>query len=99
MTGHDAAEAGTVRLHARFFGRVQGVGFRMTTEHIARSHAVTGYVRNLPDGSVELVAEGEREEVRRFLEAIRARFRDYIRDVETDWETAPPQHSDFRIAF
>ena len=41
-----------------FFGRVQGVGFRATTRDIARRYSIAGYVRNLPDGSVEVVAAG-----------------------------------------
>ena len=51
-------------------GRVQGVGFRYQTEHVARSFDVTGYVRNLADGRVELMAEGDRDEVCRFLAAV-----------------------------
>jgi acylphosphatase len=49
-------------------GRVQGVGFRFFTCRLAESFRVTGGVKNLPDGSVEIVAEGEREEVEAFLE-------------------------------
>lgn len=56
----------------RFEGRVQGVGFRFTTKEIASSFRVTGYVANLPDGSVQLVAEGSKDEVERFLRAIRS---------------------------
>ena len=50
-----------VRLHARVSGRVQGVFYRATTERRARSLGLTGWVRNCPDGTVELVAEGPRE--------------------------------------
>jgi acylphosphatase len=55
-------------------GSVQGVGFRYTTRQEAASFAVAGYVRNLPDGRVELVAEGEPEEVERFLDAVGERM-------------------------
>ena len=51
-------------------GRVQGVGFRFTCKQIARGYEVTGWVRNLPDGRVELQCSGERDEVDGFLEAI-----------------------------
>jgi acylphosphatase len=51
-------------------GHVQGVGFRWTVKHIAKGFDVTGSVRNLPDGRVELQASGEPEELAAFLEAI-----------------------------
>jgi acylphosphatase len=51
---------------------VQGVGFRYTTRRIATRFDVTGYVRNLPDGQVLVVAEGQPEEVKRFLSAVKA---------------------------
>ena len=51
-------------------GRVQGVGFRFTVKQIARGFEVTGWVRNLADGRVELQCSGERAEVEAFLEAI-----------------------------
>jgi acylphosphatase len=51
-------------------GRVQGVGFRYTVRNISKGYEVTGWVRNLPDGRVELHACGDAEEVRDFLTAI-----------------------------
>ena len=78
------------RAVAYYTGHVQGVGFRFTVVRIAASYRVQGYVRNEPDGSVTVVAEGEEAEVVRFLDAIAvsplARF---IRNCTVCWE--PPQ--------
>ena len=61
---------GRERLHILYSGRVQGVGFRYATKTTAQGFEVTGTVRNLPDGRVELVAEGERPELEAFRRAI-----------------------------
>lgn len=60
------------RVH--YWGRVQNVGFRATTKWVADHHTVTGYVRNLPDGQVEVVVAGEAAEVERFLAAVAERM-------------------------
>jgi acylphosphatase len=61
-----------------FEGRVQGVGFRYTTASIARQCNIKGYVRNLRDGSVELVAEGSAQNVKRLLDQLAEAFPGYI---------------------
>lgn len=58
-----------IRVH--YEGRVQGVGFRWTTRSLAKEFDVSGTVKNLPDGRVELIATGEDSEVEGFLEAIK----------------------------
>jgi acylphosphatase len=70
-----------------YSGRVQGVGFRYTTRRIAQGHDVAGYVCNLPDGTVELVAEGEPGEVERFLAAVASRMAAYIQESTVRDET------------
>jgi acylphosphatase len=52
-------------------GRVQGVGFRYSARRVAAGFDLAGYVRNLPDGRVELVASGDEEEIDGFLQAVR----------------------------
>ena len=85
-----------VRKHVHYSGRVQGVGFRATTVDVARGFAVNGFVRNLPDGRVELVAEGEPGEIDRFVKAVSDRLGGHIRDAQSSDE--PPRGlSDFRI--
>ena len=59
-----------ISLQVFYEGNVQGVGFRWTVRHIAKGFDVTGWVRNLPDGRVELQITGQEDEVRAFFEAI-----------------------------
>ena len=56
--------------HVFYEGRVQGVGFRYTVRHLATGYEVIGWVRNMPDGRVEMLAGGQSEEVTGFLDAI-----------------------------
>lgn len=63
-------DAGTVSRQVIYSGRVQGVGFRMTARRLARRFPVTGHVRNLPDGTVQLVVQGEVRSVGEFLDAV-----------------------------
>ncbi len=62
---------GRKRLHIIYSGRVQGVGFRYTAKNVATGFEVAGIVRNLSDGTVELVAEGLKDELEGFQQAIR----------------------------
>ena len=77
------------RLQIIYSGRVQGVGFRYAAKMTARGFEVTGTVRNLPDGRVELVAEGERAELEAFREAIReSGVGSLIKNEEASWTAA-----------
>ena len=80
-----------------FSGRVQGVGFRATTAYLARRFAVTGFVRNLPDGRVELVAEGDAAELERFREEIRAHFARQLTGVQTSAGPADGSFQRFEV--
>lgn len=80
-----------------YSGRVQGVGFRYTTRRIAAGFDVAGYVRNLPDGRVELVAEGNTDQLDRFLGKVRARFDGYIRDEAASTMASNGQFRSFEI--
>jgi len=59
-----------VRWHIYFFGRVQGVGFRHTCMTVGQRHPVSGWVKNLPDGSVEMVVEGEQAAIRIYIDDV-----------------------------
>jgi acylphosphatase len=88
----------TERRRALYSGRVQGVGFRFTAQRIARERSVAGYVRNLPDGRVELVSEGTPEVLDDFLGAIRAAMGGKIRDISVSQVTGGQAPlSDFSI--
>jgi acylphosphatase len=72
-----------------YSGHVQGVGFRLTARRVATGYEVAGTVRNLADGRVELVAEGERGELEAFRTAIpEAGLRGFIRDAQVLWGPA-----------
>jgi acylphosphatase len=78
----------TVCKQVRYSGRVQGVGFRYTAQRLAQNFEVAGYVRNLNNGDVELVAEGEATEVDGFLDAIARRMAGYIEQQTVREEAA-----------
>ena len=80
-----------------YSGRVQGVGFRYTTASIARRFPVVGYVRNLPDGSVELVAEGSAEGLDEFLGEVASRFDGSIEDCRSLQDVSNETYSRFEI--
>jgi acylphosphatase len=80
-----------------YHGRVQGVGFRFTAHRIAQQHPVRGFVRNLRDGTVELVAAGSESAVRRFLgEMLDAMRANITAADESDWPT-PLDSTGFEI--
>ena len=80
-----------------YSGRVQGVGFRATVRHLARGFVVTGFVRNLPDGRVELVAEGSQEEIRRFGSAIAGETSEFVTHVDERRGVATGEFAGFDV--
>jgi acylphosphatase len=81
-----------------YSGHVQGVGFRYTAKTVAAGFEVTGMVRNLPDGRVELTAEGARAELEAFRTAIRdAGLAGLIRDEAITWSDAQNVMHGFEI--
>ena len=85
-------------MHVLYAGRVQGVGFRYAVRTLVRGFEITGRVRNLPDGRVELVAEGARDELDAFLQAIRdSEVGGFIRKEDADWSAANGEYPGFEI--
>ena len=86
------------QLKVFFTGRVQGVGFRYTVRSLAAGFEATGSVRNLPDGRVEFIAEGDTAELEAFLEAIRkSEVGRFIRQEEVSWHDATGTFRGFEI--
>jgi acylphosphatase len=80
-----------------FSGRVQGVGFRWTTERLARDLPVTGFVRNLADGRVEVVATGDSAVISRLIKRLKEHFGAGITEVERHNANDPMEFSGFTI--
>jgi acylphosphatase len=80
-----------------FTGRVQGVGFRYQALEVAKGFDVSGFVMNLPDGRVQLEAEGTAAEVEDFIVAVQERMEGYVRKVEQTETQRAAQFQGFSI--
>ena len=80
-----------IRHTVYFVGRVQGVGFRATTAAVSKDFPVVGTVRNLADGRVELVAEGEKSALIRFLSKLLLQMDRYVESHSVDESPATGQ--------
>lgn len=88
------------RIRVIFSGRVQGVGFRYSTVSLAEHLAVSGFVRNLWDGDVELVAEGSEQELLKLVNDIRAsRLGRYILHERLSWFDATGEFEGFQVRY
>jgi len=82
-----------------FSGRVQGVGFRFVAHNIARRYDITGQVKNLPDGSVELIAQGKANDVDNCLRDIEESFSGHLRDKKITDLPFDASCIEFKITF
>jgi acylphosphatase len=89
-----------VRAHVYVSGRVQGVFFRSETKEKADEYGVKGWVRNLPDGRVEAIFEGEKEKVDKIIEFCRhGPPGAIVKNIEIIWEEWKGEFKDFRIKY
>ena len=86
------------RVRVLYSGRVQGVGFRYTVRSVASGFELTGAVRNLPDGRVELLAEGTGVELQAFVQAVReSGMEHFIQKEDVSWGEAKNEFRGFEI--
>ncbi|MEM9195470.1 MAG: acylphosphatase [Myxococcota bacterium] len=89
---------GQKRIHLVCRGRVQGVFFRASAQREARQNGLTGWVKNRPDGAVEMIVEGEEDYVKDFLAwAQHGPTTARVDKVETKWRSYTGEFSNFRI--
>lgn len=85
--------------HVIFSGRVQGVGFRYTTRRIAERHNLTGWVKNLPNGTVEALLQGNESDIQGCLDDLSQDFSGYLRDTAITPAPYNPRYTGFGITF
>jgi acylphosphatase len=85
--------------HIIFTGQVQGVGFRFTAFNTANRHQLTGFVRNLPDGTVEMLIQGSSQAIDDCIRDIKEYFSGYIKETKIKEIPSNSQYKDFEIAF
>ena len=88
-----------VAKHIIFVGRVQGVGFRFTALDIANHYRLTGLVRNLHNGTVEMIVQGHPDDIADCIRDIQESFTGYLRETKIEEIPSDPQYKDFKITF
>ena len=87
------------QLHVFYSGNVQGVGMRYTVRDIASELKVSGWVKNLRDGRVEVLAEAEEVTLNDFLGQVKDHFPRYIKGIALEWLPASGEFRDFQVVF
>ncbi len=104
MFSEQTMSTSMIRVTVHFSGHVQGVGFRYRTVRIAEQYVLAGYVENLSDGRVRLVAEGESVDVEKFLVALTEQMSRFIRhqdrnQTDASGEFGPPDRGAVGIRY
>ena len=88
------------RIHVYFSGVVQGVGFRFTAERLALDLGLSGWAKNLFDGRVEVVSEGDESDLTDFLNKMKnGPLKRYITRTDVTWQEATGEFTEFTISF
>ncbi|MBU4304172.1 MAG: acylphosphatase [Candidatus Omnitrophica bacterium] len=87
------------QVHIYYSGTVQGVGFRYKTLHVAVKYNLSGWVKNLPDGRVEILAEAPEEDLLEFIKDLESVFGLYIKQKQISWQKPSGQTQGFEIKF
>ena len=87
------------RVHIFYSGTVQGVGFRYSTQEYATSLNLKGWVKNLVDGRVEILAEGRNEDIHSLCEKLDNLFKGYIRGKEITLKQSSEKLTNFEITY
>ena len=87
------------RIYSRYQGRVQGVGFRFTAQRVAGDFNISGWVKNMPDGGVELAAEGEERLLKGFLSELKSDMGRYISSDKVQWQEFTGEFAGFNIRY
>jgi acylphosphatase len=82
-----------------FSGYVQGVGFRYNACSIAKRFNVTGFVRNLSNGSVELIVEGNKETIQQYVSTLKDSMASFVNEVKETWTDASGEFKVFEVRF
>lgn len=85
------------RWHIYFSGRVQGVGFRYTSRQVARRYEVCGWVKNLPNGSVEMIVEGASDQLRKYVSDLSESTHGNVADMQVTKSDATAEFSEMEI--
>lgn len=88
-----------IEAHIVYKGRVQGIGFRFTVERVALNFGIVGWVKNLANGNVEVVAQADEETMKNFLNTVRGYFMRYLEDEQISTSEATENFNDFQIRF
>lgn len=85
------------RWHIYFSGRVQGVGFRYTSRQVAGRYDVSGWVKNLPNGSVEMIVEGPSDELKKYIADVSQSTHGHVTDMPVTKSDATGEFSSMEI--
>ena len=89
-----------IRVHIFVSGRVQNVCFRGDTQQIARELEITGWVKNLPDGKVEIIAEGEKEKLKQMVDWVKqGPPAAQVNNIDIEWQEYKGEFKDFHIVY